>query len=127
MLLRISNLGFSDFLTPHLSSRVVASHRPLPPRAAATAVPCLLASTATQRPPMLLSVLTPLYFLCCHPAPWSSSSRQHRPYAPLLAHLHGLAEADHATSGSQFSLPPLSFQDMRCHRRCHRRRSSTQP
>jgi hypothetical protein len=46
--------------------------------------PCLLASTATRRPPMMLSVLTPLYFMCCRPAPWSSSSCQHRPYAPSL-------------------------------------------
>ena len=46
---------------------------------------------------------------------------------PLLAHLHGLAEADLAASGSQFSSPPpLSFQDMRCHRRRRRRQPSTQ-
>ncbi|AQK69696.1 40S ribosomal protein S4-3 [Zea mays] len=47
---------------------------------------------------------------------------------PLLAHLHGLAEADLAASGSQFSSPPpLSFQDMRCHRRRSRSWPSTQP
>ncbi|PWZ25694.1 60S ribosomal protein L11 [Zea mays] len=47
---------------------------------------------------------------------------------PLLAHLHGLTEADLAASGSQFSSPPpLSFQDMSCHHRRRWRRPSTQP